>query len=228
MKVCVNVVFLACVLALPLHTVCRVLLHTDDFTSVDDDVVDLGYQLNQGQIVVSMAEKAVPILIWLLTLPKNETLITFRNVRYAAPPLGSARFQPPAVPPTDRSGVQDHPDVIAPQAYPSWLITGTTGPVTPKDIPPPDPRTSEDCLFLDILQPASIWEARHISKAPVLVWIHGGGFDLGWKDASGRGEGLVLRSPRNGTRGIILVSINYRLGLFVGVPCFDICSSLFG
>lgn len=48
----------------------------------------------------------------------------------------------------------------------------------------------------------------------MLVWIHGGGFDIGWKDASGRGYGLITRSQQSGSQGVILVSINYRLGLF--------------
>lgn len=78
-----------------------------------------------------------------------------------------------------------------------------------------DPRTSEDCLFLDVLLPRRIWDTRHKIRAPVLVWIHGGGFALGSKDFSGRGYGLVTRSQRFGTQGVILVSINYRLGLFV-------------
>ena len=90
-------------------------------------------------------------------------------------------------------------------------------PFTSADIPPVDPRTSEDCLFLDVLLPKNIWETRSSSRdrAPVLVWIYGGGFDLGWKDASGRGYGLVTRSQQFGNRGVILVSISYRLGLFV-------------
>lgn len=78
-----------------------------------------------------------------------------------------------------------------------------------------DPRTSEDCLFLDVLLPKRIWETRQRSRAPVLVWIHGGGFTLSEKDASGRGYGLVTRSLRFGSQGVILVSTNYRLGLFV-------------
>lgn len=88
-------------------------------------------------------------------------------------------------------------------------------PFTPADIPPVDPRTSEDCLFLDVLLPRPIWKSRKHIRVPVLVWIFGGGFDVGWKDASGRGYGLVTRSQRFGSRGVILVSINYRLGLFV-------------
>lgn len=81
-----------------------------------------------------------------------------------------------------------------------------------------DPRTSEDCLFLDVLLSRRIWETRQTSRAPVLVWINGGGFALGWKDASGKGYGLVTRSQRFGSQGVILVSINYRLGLFVSPP----------
>lgn len=78
-----------------------------------------------------------------------------------------------------------------------------------------DPRTSEDCLFLDVLLPKSVWNTRQGARAPVLVWIPGGGFDIGWKDASGAGYGLVTRSQQFGSKGVILVSVNYRLGLFV-------------
>ena len=106
-------------------------------------------------------------------------------------------------------------DVICPQAYPKWLTTGAVTPFTPADIPPVDPRTSEDCLFLDVLLPREIWDSRQRRRAPVLVWINGGGFTLGAKDESGSGYGLVTRSQRFGTQGVILVSINYRLGLFV-------------
>ena len=88
-------------------------------------------------------------------------------------------------------------------------------PFTSADILPVDPRTSEDCLFLDVLLPKKVWETRNHSHAPVLVWIYGGGFTLGSKDFSGRGYGLVARSDQFGGPGVILVSIGYRLGLFV-------------
>lgn len=143
--------------------------------------------------------------------------MTFRNIRYAAPPLGPSRFREPSLPGIDRTKIQNASDVICPQAYPKWLTTGAVTPFTPADIPPVDPRTTEDCLFLDVLLPTGIWNARQVSRAPVLVWIHGGGFDIGWKDASGRGYGLVSRSQQFGSQGVILVSINYRLGLFVSL-----------
>jgi carboxylesterase type B len=102
---------------------------------------------------------------------------------------------------------------------PGWLLHGAVVPVTKEDLPPVDPRTSEDCLFLDVLLTQRVWKerARTTKRAPVLVWIHGGGYTLGWKDASGRGNGLVGRSEWHNQQGVILVSINYRLGLFVSV-----------
>ena len=72
----------------------------------------------------------------------------------------------------------------------------------------------------------SIWEERQLSKAPVMVWIHGGGFVVGWKDEDGRGEGLVLRSLESGSQGVISVSINYRLGLFVCLFESILCCSI--
>ena len=146
---------------------------------------------------------------------QNNTLVTFRNVRYATAPVGPLRFLAPTAPLENRTGIQNAGDVICPQAFPGWLLTGTTDPITPGEIPPVDPRTSEDCLFLDVLLPKLIWKNRKKCRAAVLVWIHGGGFDVGWKDASGRGYGLVTRSQQLGSQGVILVSIGYRLGLFV-------------
>jgi cholinesterase len=48
-----------------------------------------------------------------------------------------------------------------------------------------------------------------------LVWIHGGGEDLGYKTEYGGGAGLLAASQTNGKEGVIYVAINYRLGLFV-------------
>jgi carboxylesterase type B len=82
--------------------------------------------------------------------------------------------------------------------------------------PSPDPRTSEDCLFLDVIVPTSIFNATS-AGAPVLVWIYGGGYTEGDKSGSGDPAGLVATSQENGAEGVIFVAMNYRLGLFV---CF--------
>ncbi|EKG13647.1 Carboxylesterase type B [Macrophomina phaseolina MS6] len=77
---------------------------------------------------------------------------------------------------------------------------------------PSDPRTNEDCLFLDLVVPKAVFDGK--LGAPVLVWIHGGGFVSGHKSEQGNGAGLVTRSMEQGNAGIIYVAINYRLGLF--------------
>ena len=50
--------------------------------------------------------------------------------------------------------------------------------------------------------------------APVLVWIHGGGYDIGSKVDSGYPSGLIERSMRVSSEGVLFVPINYRLGAF--------------
>lgn len=79
-----------------------------------------------------------------------------------------------------------------------------------------DPRTTEDCLFLDVVVPQHILESASnstnlTSGAPVLVWIYGGGFTAGDKSAHSP-AGLIKASQVNNTHGIIFVSLNYRLG----------------
>ena len=88
----------------------------------------------------------------------------------------------------------------------------STAPFTVSDIPPPDPRTSEDCLFLDVIVPESIFKKS--SRAPVLVWIYGGGYVSGEKTVSGNPATLISRSFDNQNEGVIFVAINYRLGIF--------------
>lgn len=78
-------------------------------------------------------------------------------------------------------------------------------------VPTPDPRESEDCLFLDVFVPEDI--LNNVGKgygAPVLVWIYGGGYTAGSKNNNPAG---LLAASGNSTNGdIIYVSINYRLG----------------
>ncbi len=85
-------------------------------------------------------------------------------------------------------------------------------------LPPQDPRTTEDCLFLDVVVPETIFKgasknANDTSGAPVLVWIYGGGYTFGEKSAYSA-AGLIHAAQLNNTEGIIFVSLNYRLGAF--------------
>jgi len=114
----------------------------------------------------------------------------FSNIRYAQPPVGDLRWAAP-VPPTGRNpqvqtGNVEH---ICPQAVPAWTAIAQNFTLAyvqglpfnfsaaeaalQADLesghgPPVDPRTSEDCLFLDVFVPKAIFEKQ--LKAPVLVW----------------------------------------------------------
>lgn len=91
--------------------------------------------------------------------------------------------------------------------------------------PPPDPRESEDCLLLDVMVPTQVFQASAVAAnttakaalAPVMVWIHGGGFALGAKSTVGNPSQLLSKSVQDGLGGMVYVQINYRLGLF-GFP----------
>ncbi|KAA8569504.1 hypothetical protein EYC84_001130 [Monilinia fructicola] len=88
-----------------------------------------------------------------------------------------------------------------------------------------DPRAGEDCLFLDVIVPQRIFNVTNSNEtvtrnagnkagAPVLVWIHGGGYVYGSKTSSGNPASLVAASLENEKEGMIYVAMNYRLGLF--------------
>lgn len=77
-----------------------------------------------------------------------------------------------------------------------------------------DPRVTEDCLFLDVVVPKKIFDRRGTgSGAPVLVWIHGGGYVVGEKTGFGRYNpaGMIQASRDAGDNGFIFVAINYRV-----------------
>jgi len=113
----------------------------------------------------------------------------FLGIPYAAPPVGAKRWQPPA-PASAWSGVRSA------SAYGSRCPQSTTGTGT-------GPGTSEDCLNLNVYTP----ERRTNRPLPVLFWIHGGGF------SSGSGD-LYDGSQIAKTNNVVVVTINYRLGVF--------------
>lgn len=83
-------------------------------------------------------------------------------------------------------------------------------------VPALTPGTTEDCLFLDVRVSEAVFNARGTGKgAPVVVWIHGGGYTQGYKSQEGSGRGLILAGEQYNETGIVYVAINYRLGLFV-------------
>jgi para-nitrobenzyl esterase len=110
----------------------------------------------------------------------------FRGLPYAAPPTAGLRWRPPRQA-ASWSGLRDATQYAA------------TCPQKRSLFEPPGPQ-SEDCLYLNVSTPTL---GRH-AKRPVLVWIHGGGFT---EDGALNYDGTKLAAA-----GIVVVTINYRLG----------------
>lgn len=112
----------------------------------------------------------------------------FHGIPFAAPPTGPRRWRPPA-PATPWRGIRDAGTSApsCPQLDEGWNRTNAAG-------------AREDCLYLEVGTP-NLSPARPL---PVMVWIHGG------SNRSGGAQGTITSSLVS--RGIVLVSIQYRLG----------------
>ena len=116
----------------------------------------------------------------------------FKNVPYAEPPVGANRWRPP-VPAKGWDGVRDATQFGAACPQPPLPADSIY-----LDTPP---RMSEDCLSLNV------WKPRNARKAPVMVWIHGGSLIYGYS-----GSPMYDASALT-ARGVVVVTINYRLGI---------------
>ncbi len=114
---------------------------------------------------------------------------TFLGVPYAAAPIGPLRFQAPE-PHDTWDGVRDCLDYGPTAPQPIQRITLIPEPISDGD----------EYLNLNIFAPVGA------TKAPVIVWIHGGGF------FSGCNRSPWFRGHRFAQDGVVLVAINYRLG----------------
>ncbi len=114
----------------------------------------------------------------------------FLGVPYAAPPLGALRFREPE-PVEPWTGVRDATDPGPTAPQPAHGFTLIPEPVKP----------GKDFLNLNIVTPE-----LGAARLPVLVWIHGGGF------VSGCNASPWYRGDRFARDGVVVVSVNYRLG----------------
>ena len=133
----------------------------------------------------------------------------FLGVRYAAPPLGDLRFQPPAKPEA-WEGVADATGYGAP-CMQLYSASGPTESEMTRRIQAIFPTSTEakmdneDCLFLNVWTPA----AGDGKKRPVMVWFHGGGYSYGsggWPAYNGRN--LAEKGD------VVVVTVNHRLNAF--------------
>ncbi len=124
-------------------------------------------------------------------LPRSATRV-FRGIPYAAPPMGGLRWKPPqpARPWTGiRKSLQFGPRAVQPAIFPDMIF--------------PENAESEDCLYLNVWTPARETGER----LPVLVYFHGGGF------AAGSGAEPRYGGENFAARGVVAVTVNYRLGV---------------
>ena len=117
----------------------------------------------------------------------------FLGIPYAAPPVGDLRWKPPASA-AKWSGVRKATEFGAHcmqgKVFGDMIFRDSGG--------------SEDCLFLNVWVPAK----PSAAKLPVMVWIYGGGFVAG-STSEPRQDGTHLAQ-----QGVVVVSMNYRLGIF--------------
>lgn len=121
---------------------------------------------------------------------------SFKGIPFAAPPVGELRWRPPQ-PAAPWTGVRTAAE------FGADCMQGRFGP-PPAPGAPPARMPSEDCLFLNIWRPAAATAAR----LPVMVWIHGGGF------VGGSGASPFTSGAQFAKQGVVVVSVNYRLGRF--------------
>ncbi|MEM7476691.1 MAG: carboxylesterase family protein [Planctomycetota bacterium] len=115
---------------------------------------------------------------------EGSDVTVFRGIPFAAPPVGELRWQPP-------------------QPVESWeetRVCDTFGPISWQG--KNQGKCNEDCLYLNVWTP----KEKPAEKLPVMVWIHGGGL------RSGSGSLKNYDGEEFAKRGVVLVTINYRLG----------------
>jgi para-nitrobenzyl esterase len=133
------------------------------------------------------------------------SVIAFRGVPYARPPIGELRWQPPQ-PPLPWQGVRD---ALQPGSACTQRTSGLIPFIAPmaeaygSNFEQPPIKSSEDCLYLDVWVPE--WPVKR--ALPVMVWLHGGSNTVG-SGTQSTYDGVSLTR-----HGVLLVTLNYRLGV---------------
>lgn len=131
------------------------------------------------------------------TFSPDRSIVVYRGIPFAAPPIGDLRWKPPQ--PVQPWSGKLHADQFGascmqplPRSYPPYTREFMT-----------QNETSEDCLTINVFAPRSPG-----AKLPVLVWIYGGGF------REGSSEIPVLDGTQLAKTGMVVVTFNYRVGVF--------------
>jgi len=148
---------------------------------------------------------------------EDEGIYNFKGLPFAAPPTDDLRWAPPAAAPkwnnirhADSFGNRCMQPTATEDGFFNRLVDGHgLGPIKnfliKRAVASEDPAsTSEDCLYLNV----RTGNLDGQTKQPVMVWIHGGGHQFGSSDFS------YYQSNGPVKKGVVLVTINYRLGPF--------------
>jgi para-nitrobenzyl esterase len=143
------------------------------------------------------AEQPAPVLLTIaqgaLAGARDENIASFKNIPFAAPPVGPLRWRSPQPAPSwQGTRAADSYGAICPQQHTTFFRRL----LLPKFV------ESEDCLSLNVWTPG----ARADAKLPVMVWIYGGSFNSGGS-AFPYYDGTDLAK-----HGVVVVTLNYRLG----------------
>jgi para-nitrobenzyl esterase len=153
-------------------------------------------------ILIHTTEAQVPVVKTLngsVSGSSQGEINIFKGIPFASPPVGKLRWKAPQ-PVQNWSGVRKCSNFSAspyqpkPEPFLCW---------SEEFIAPPEP-LSEDCLYLNIWTGAK----NGHEQRPVFVWIYGGGF------TSGSAACAIYDGEEIARRGIVFVSINYRVGPF--------------
>lgn len=139
----------------------------------------------QGDVGVALGPDEVDTRDGIVVGARTDTVWRFLGIPYAAPPVADLRFRAPE----------------PPEPWSEPHNANTFGAICPQLDAGGDLVGDEDCLSLNV------WTTRSESPQPVMVWIHGGGFVQG-SSAVTAYDGAYLA----GQHGVVIVSINYRLG----------------
>jgi para-nitrobenzyl esterase len=129
----------------------------------------------------------------------DRSVLIFKGIPFAEPPVGNLRWKAP-VPVQHWEGIKkcEAFSASAMQAKPAPFAMWS------KEFMAPEEPLSEDCLYLNVWTPAK----NAGQKLPVMVWIHGGAF------TSGSGSVPLYDGEEIAGKGVVFITINYRLGIF--------------
>ncbi len=154
-------------------------------------VFSLGIASGNAQQVIARVDQGA---IKGIVSPLDAQVFSFRAIPYAAPPVGDLRWRPPQLP-APWKGVRDATTFGSMCVQPPQPVYGLVASAM-----------SEDCLTLNVWTTSKPQDSK-AAGMPVMVWIHGGGF-------IGGASGGFYDGTRLAAHGVVVVSMNYRLGIF--------------